>query len=84
MVSSAGKRQRERQKLEKIAAKAERKAARQATLVEETDVLPPRDEAELIEDLRNLQRGLEAGEVSDEDFVARREEIQVQLGRLLR
>jgi hypothetical protein len=84
MASSIGKRRREREKLEKVAAKAERRAARQAASVDDTDVAPQRSEAELVEDLGNLQRSLETGAVSDEDFLARREQIQAQLGRLLR
>jgi hypothetical protein len=84
MVSSVGKRQRERQKIEKAQVKAERRAARQAANLERTDVPSQRSEAELIEDLGNLQRGFETGEVSEEDFAARREQIQVQLERLLR
>lgn len=84
MVSSVGKRRREREKLEKNAAKAERRAARQAANAEEPDAPSERSEAELIEDLGNLQRGFEAGQVSEEDFLTRREQIQIQLARLLR
>lgn len=84
MVASMGKRQREREKLEKVAIKAERRAARQAANAEQSEVPSPRNEAELIEDLGNLQRGFEAGEISDEDFFTRREQIQLQIERYLR
>ncbi|MGH9918317.1 MAG: hypothetical protein ACRD6W_05545, partial [Nitrososphaerales archaeon] len=68
MSSSVGKRQRERQKLERAQAKAERKAARQATGPKEPDVPSHRSESELIEELGALHRAVEAGEVSPEDF----------------
>lgn len=85
MASSVGKRQREQQKLEKARAKGERRAARLAAQVEQEDVfVSPRSESELMEDLGHLQRAFEAGEVSDEGFEKRRQEIQAQLERLLR
>lgn len=84
MASSAGKRERERQKLEKAQLKAERKAARQEAQDETDDVTVNRTEAELIDDLASLQRSFEAGEVSSDDFTARREQIQADLERILR
>ncbi len=84
MSSSVGKRQRERQKVERAQAKAERKAARLATDPEETEDLAPRTETELMDDLAELHRSFEAGGVSPEDFEARREQIQAQFDRLLR
>jgi hypothetical protein len=84
MASSLGKRQRERQKLEKAQAKAERKAARQAAQVEQVDVSSQRSESELMEDLGNLQQAFEAGQISAEDFADRREQIQAQFEQLLR
>ena len=84
MASSAGKRQRERQKLEKAQAKAKRKAARQATEVEPADSSCHLSESELIEDLAALQRAFEAGDVSEEDFTKRREHLQAQFEQLLR
>lgn len=84
MSSSVGKRQRERQKLERAQAKAERKAARQATVAEPPDVFSPRSESELIEDLGALRRAFEAGEVSPEDFEQSRDRIQAQFEQLSR
>ncbi|HET9732187.1 MAG TPA: hypothetical protein VFP54_05880 [Acidimicrobiales bacterium] len=82
MASSVGKRQRERQKLERAQAKAERKAARNTDDGEPTVVLSNRSEAELIEDLGALHRALEAGQVSLEEFEERRDGIQAQFERL--
>ena len=84
MSSSVGKRQRERQKLERAQAKAERKAARQASGAEDEDAagLSDRSEPELIDDLAALQRSFGDGEVSAEDFAERRDRIQAQLERL--
>lgn len=84
MSSSVGKRQRERQKLERAQAKAERKAVRQAAGIEQAGGLSPRSESELIEDLGVLHRALEAGTISPEDFEERRERIQAQFERLSR
>jgi hypothetical protein len=83
MPSSAGKRERERQKLEKAQAKAERRAARQAEDSGIEDGVAPRSESEIIEDLGALQRALEAGEVSQEDFDDRRDRLQAEFGQLL-
>jgi hypothetical protein len=82
MASSAGKRERERQKLEKAQAKAERKAARQASDAPVDDGSSPRSEAELIEDLAALHRAFEAGEVSSEDFEEKRDRLQAELEQL--
>ncbi len=82
MVSSVGKRQRERQKMEQAQAKAERKAARRAAALEPVVVQPTGSEAELIEDLAALHRALEGSELSPEEFEARRNEIQTQLEQL--
>jgi len=84
MASTAGKRLRERQKVEKAQAKAERKAARQAAQADEVDISSQRSESELMEDLANLQRAFEAGDVSAEDFATRREQLQAQFEQLLR
>lgn len=84
MSSSVGKRQREREKVERAQAKAERKAARQASAGEVVDGLSPRSESELMEDLEALHRAQEAGEVSLDDFEVRRDRIQAQFERLLR
>ncbi|MHB8438658.1 MAG: hypothetical protein ACYDD4_05785 [Acidimicrobiales bacterium] len=82
MSSSVGKRQRERQKVERARAKAERKAARLADSPEPIDVVSDRSESELIDDLGALQRAFEAGEVSPEDFEERRSRIQAQFEQL--
>jgi hypothetical protein len=77
MATSAGKRERERQKMEKAKAKAERKAARQAADPQPEDG-SSRSESELIEDLGELHRAYEAGEVSLEDFEERRDRLQAE------
>jgi hypothetical protein len=82
MASSAGKRERERQKVEKARAKAERKAARQAADAQPEEVSPSRSESEFIGDLGALHRAFEAGEVSLEDFEERRDRLQAEFGRL--
>lgn len=82
MASSVGKRQRERQKMERAQAKAERKAARQATGAEPANVSSYRSESELIEDLGALHRAFEAGEMSPEEFEERRGQIREQFGQL--
>lgn len=84
MSSSIGKRQRERQKIERAQVKAERRAVRLAGGADDIDTaaIPDRSESELIEDLRALQRSSEAGEVSTEDFEVRRDSIRAALERL--
>jgi hypothetical protein len=84
MASSAGKRLRERQKLERAQAKAERKAARVASVDEPAEVFSHRSESELIEDLSALHRDFEAGDVSQLDFEERRDRIRAQLERFSR
>ena len=81
MASSAGKRERERQRLEKTRAKADRKAARRATEAELQEA-STRSESELIEDLGALHRAFEAGEVSLEEFEERRDHLQNEFGQL--
>jgi hypothetical protein len=82
--SSVGKRQHERQKLERAQVKAERKAARQAASAEDeySVGLSDRSEPELIDDLAALQRAFGDGEMSAEDFAESRDRIQAQLERL--
>lgn len=84
MSSSVGKRQRERQKLERAQLKAQRKAVRQAAGAEGQDAAGPSDrsEPELIDDLRTLQQAFGDGAMSAEDFAERRARIQAQLERL--
>jgi hypothetical protein len=82
MASSAGKRERERQKLEKAKVKAERKAARQASDAQSEDGSSSRTESELIEDLGDLQRAFETGTLSLEDFEERRDRLQAEFEQL--
>jgi hypothetical protein len=83
MSSSVGKRQREREKVERAQVKARRKAARQAAGTEAEDAeLSDRSEPELIDDLAALQRAFGDDEMSAEDFAERRALIQAQLERL--
>jgi hypothetical protein len=84
--SSVGKRQRERQKIEKAQFKAERKAARRADLedpAEPATPVPVRDEAELIEELATLHRTFEDGAISVDDFEEQRLQLQEQLEQIL-
>ena len=85
MSSSIGKRQRERQKLERAQVKAERRAVRQAVGAQDADAagLSHRSEAELIDDLRALQRAFEDSGMSTEDFEVRRDRIRAEFERLL-
>jgi hypothetical protein len=79
MPSSAGKRERERQKVEKAQAKAERKAARKAAAIRPEDSPSSvRSEAELIDALSALYQGLEAGEITPDDFEIRRRRLQAE------
>ncbi|MHB1583758.1 MAG: hypothetical protein ACYCU7_06170 [Acidimicrobiales bacterium] len=84
MSSSVGKRQRERQKVERAQAKAERRAVRHAAGGGHAEPVgfSDRSEPELIDELRALQRVFGEGEMSAEDFEDRRDGIQAQLGRL--
>ena len=82
MASSVGKRQRERQKVERARAKAERKTARQTTDEASPEDLPLRSETELMEDLQTLQRSFENDELSLEEFEERRDLIQAQFEQL--
>lgn len=84
MSSSVGKRERERQKLDKAQAKAERKTARRATDTLPAEISSHRSEAELIEDLAGLHQAFEAGEISPEDFEKHRDELQVLFEQLSR
>jgi hypothetical protein len=80
--STVGKRDRERQKIERAQAKAERRAGRQS----DSEGIPPdepvRTEAELVEQLASLQHLLEAGSVSPEEFDDRRALLQAEFGLL--
>ena len=85
MASSAGKRLRERQKMERSQAKAERRAAREAAeaaATDEEDQLPHRSEAELVADLQDLQQTFEAGTIDAEEFEERRSALTAEFNRL--
>ena len=79
MASSAGKRQREAQKLDRAQAKAERKAARLASEPEEQALPPGRSQSAIIADMAALHQATEAGEVSPEEFAERLADLQSQL-----
>ncbi|MGC8480639.1 MAG: hypothetical protein ACP5PJ_03755 [Acidimicrobiales bacterium] len=82
MASSAGKRQREAQKLDRAQAKAERRAARLTESPEEITLPPGRSEAAIIEDMAALHRATEAGEISPDEFADRLSALQAQLQQL--
>lgn len=84
MSSSVGKRQRERQKIERAHAKAERRAAGRAAAAEPVELVSNRTEPELIEELAALHRSFEAGEISAEDFEERRDGMQAEFEGLSR
>ncbi|MGI9601575.1 MAG: hypothetical protein ACR2QE_06810 [Acidimicrobiales bacterium] len=75
---SFAKRQRERLKQEKQAAKRSQREERKREREEAGD--PEHDEAELYEQFRLLSEQHAAGAITTEDFEARREEIFVKLG----
>jgi hypothetical protein len=82
MAGSPGKRERERQKLEKARTKAERKAARQVSDVELADGPSSLSETELIEELGALHRAFESGLISPDYFEERRNRLQTQFDQL--
>lgn len=73
---SFNKRQRERAKKEKAAAKRARRHSRESG--DSEDETP--DEDALLEQFRLLNEQRAAGEVDDEEFETRKQEIFVQLG----
>lgn len=75
---SFAKRQRERLKQEKQAAKRSQREERKKEREAASD--PEHDEAELYEQFRVLSEKHAAGAVTDDDFEAQREEIFVKLG----
>lgn len=84
MGTSAGKRRREQEKLEKATAKAGRKEARRATPAPSARPSSQLSESELIEDLGALHRALEAGDISLENFEERRDRLHEQFEQLYR
>jgi hypothetical protein len=84
MGSSAGKRRREQERLEKTRAKAGRKAARRAIDAVPAGPLSQLSESELIEDLGALHRALETGNITLEDFEERRDRLHAQFEQFYR
>jgi ribosomal protein S13 len=79
---TAGKRNLQQQKREKAQAKVARKAARRAAGALTTIVPVEATEAELIEQLANLHRAAEAGELTAQEFEEGREHIRKQLEQI--
>jgi hypothetical protein len=79
---TAGKRNLQQQKREKAQAKVARKAARRAVDPDATPVQVEASESELIEQLANLHRAAEAGDVSAQDFEERREHLRKQFEQI--
>jgi hypothetical protein len=82
MGTSAGKRMRERQKVDKARTKATRKAERQTIDLGPVESSTQRSEVELMDDLGILHRSFEAGDLSPEDFEERRDQIQAEFEQL--
>lgn len=83
--STFGKHDREQQKRAKAKAKAERRVARQSAEPEPgPEPASGATEAELMEQLGSVQRSLEAGEISLEEFEVRQEQIRSELLRVQR
>ncbi len=80
--SSAKKRERERLKIERTQEKQERRASRLDSNAQPEPRTPARSQDALIEELGALQRALEAGTVSPEEFEHRRALLQDEFGRL--
>jgi hypothetical protein len=79
---TAGKRSVQQHKREKAQAKVARKASRRAAESDATPVPVEATEAELIEQLADLQRAAESREVSAQEFEERREQIRKQLEQI--
>jgi hypothetical protein len=82
--TTAGKRNVQQQKREKAEAKQQRRAARRAGDAD-VDAVPVRaSEAELMAELAEIQRAVEGGTVSPEEFELRREQVREQLVQIER
>ena len=80
-----GKRDREITKREKVKAKSERRAARQASDPDgDSEPSPEATESELIDQLAGLHRSFGAGEVELDELEERQELIREQLARIQR
>jgi hypothetical protein len=81
--ASFAKRQREKERRERAAAKAERRADRQAAAgqadPDEAAPLSPAAEASLLASLADLHARFEAGEIEFDDFVEAKEQITERL-----
>lgn len=81
--TSIGKRQREKARQEKAAAKAARRAERAASADEAPDAdaeaRPPVDEGALLAELADLHRRFDDGDIDFDDFTAAKDEITRKL-----
>jgi hypothetical protein len=78
---TAGKRQRQEAKRAKAKAKVERREARQSAVPDAAEA-GNATESQLMDELAELHRSLEAAEIAPEDFEERREQIRLQLEQL--
>lgn len=79
---TSGKRQRQEQKRSKAQAKAERRSERQASDPVPSDAPAGASESQLLEQLAELHRALEDGELEQQEFEEQRERIRIYLERL--
>lgn len=79
--ASFAKRQREKERRERAAAKAERRAERAAAAAErpEAETLPPATEEALLAALADLHARFEAGDIEFEEFAEAKEQITEKL-----
>lgn len=78
--ASAGKRQREKARKEKVEAKAARRLERSAaTPGPDPDPLPPVDEEALLAELAELHTRFEDGDLGYDDFAAAKEDLTRRL-----
>jgi hypothetical protein len=78
--ASFAKRQREKDRQEKAAAKAARREERQASAgTADAAPRPPVDEGALIDELAALHARLEAGDIDIDDFMVAKEDITKRL-----
>lgn len=78
--ASAGKRQREKARMEKAQAKAARRLERSADTPDpEPDQLPPVDEEALLAELAEIHTRFEDGDLDYDDFAAAKEDVTRRL-----
>ncbi|MCB0997652.1 MAG: hypothetical protein KDB40_00010 [Acidimicrobiales bacterium] len=73
------KRERERQRVEKAAAKAARRSMRQAESGEPTESAPVEDQQQVLDRLAELHRRFEAEEIEFDDFAEQKAELTARL-----